>query len=357
MAKTTKRKGANLNEIASRCNLSVMTVSRALRNDPYVASGTRQQVLETARKLNYIPLGRRYLANKTAAKHYSILFQEDSSMKDGFFGDVIRSIQHELSDSGAICSFDIIKENFEDFLKLDNTLISSGLDGLLVVGAVPPAYLNTLLQQFPALVLVDNPGGPEISRPYNAVACDNQFGSSLAIRHLLGLGRKRILLICGNPKHYFSRELINGYRNTLLENGVEFDEKLILFDNFHIEGGYEVAKRALESGLEFDAVFSNDEMAFGAMKALKEKGVKVPDDASVVGFDNLAIAKNANPPLTTIAVDREKIGAVAAKRLLSIVNNTEERFEKIVLFPELIIRESCGFKKKGGDVKIVNNEL
>lgn len=218
-----------------------------------------------------------------------------------------------------------------------------------MVGAVSSFYLNTLLQKFPALVLVDNPGDPEISKPYNAVVYDNQLGSSLAIRHLLGLGRKKILLTCGTPKHYFSRELITGYQNTLFENGVEFDKKLILFDNFQVEGGYEVTKRALESGLGFDALFSNDEMAFGAMKAFKEKGVKVPDDVAVVGFDNLAIAEHANPPLTTIAVDREKMGALAAKRLLSIVSGSDVggKFQKIVLFPELIIRESCGFRRKG----------
>ena len=344
-----KQGKVGLNSIASKCNLSKMTVGRVLRNDPYVAQETRHQVLEMAERLNYIPS--RYKYNQTGSvsstKNYFILFQKEFSLKDVFFSEIIRSIQHELFDSGAVCSFGVIKEKYVDFLKLYNILKSADPDGLIVVNLVPDNYLNTLIDQFRTLILVDNPGSSKILKPYNAVFYDNKFGSALAVNHLVKLGRKKILFICGDPKHYFSQELLQGYQNTLLEHDIEFDEKRIFFADFHIMGGYRAAKKALETGVEFDALFSNDEMAFGAMKALKEHGLNVPADVSVVGFDGLAIGENTHPSLTTLFVDREKMGVMAARRLLDMEKDVPSgnKFEKIVLFPELLVRESCGFKR------------
>ncbi|MFH0795697.1 MAG: substrate-binding domain-containing protein [Candidatus Omnitrophota bacterium] len=349
------RNKVNLGYIAKRCKVSAMTVSRALRNESYVAPETRQKILETARKLKYTPLLRNHFNDGSAIKQYVILFQEQYSLRDTFFGEVIRSAQQEFFGSGAVSSFGIIKEQYADFLKLYNMLNLSNPDGLIVIGAIPANYLNVLLKRFPTLVLVDNPGGPEISQPYNSVIYDNQFGARLAMRHLISLGRKKILLICGQPDHYFSQDLIKSYRTTLLEHRLEFNENLILYSDFHIEGGYAVTRKALEEKLEFDALFSNDEMALGGMKALKEKGVKIPEDVSVVGFDGLALGKTDHPFLTTVLVDREEMGRLAAKHLLRLTgdNFSGERFKKEVLFPELLIRESCGFQdsgrvKKGG---------
>lgn len=340
------RNKVNLGYIAKRCKVSTMTVSRALRNESYVAPETRQKILGVARELKYTPLLRNHFNDGSAVKQYGILFQEQHSLRDAFFGEVIRSAQQEFFGYGAISFFGIIKEQYADFLKLYHMLNLSNPDGLVVIGAIPANYLNVLLKRFPTLVLVDNPGSPEISRPYNSVVYDNQFGARLAIRHLISLGRKRILLICGQPDHYFSRDLIKSYRNTLLEYKIEFDEKLVLYADLHIEGGYGVTRKAIEEGLEFDALFSNDEMALGGMKALKEKGVKIPEDVPVVGFDGLALGKMEHPFLTTVLVDREKMGRLAAKRLLSLTgdNFSGEKFKKEALFPELLIRESCGFQ-------------
>jgi DNA-binding LacI/PurR family transcriptional regulator len=107
---------------------------------------------------------------------------------------------------------------------------------------------------------------------------------------------------------------------------------------------WEAATRAREDGVTFDAIVSNDEMACGAIKALKQARIKVPTDVSVVGFDGLPIGEVVSPALTTIVVDREKMGRLAVKRLLALEQEmgTEERFEKVGLFPKLLIRESCG---------------
>jgi LacI family transcriptional regulator len=105
----------------------------------------------------------------------------------------------------------------------------------------------------------------------------------------------------------------------------------------------------LKSGVKLDAVFTNDEMAVGLMKAFRERGIKVPDDVAVVGYDNLPVGETITPALTTIAVDREKMGALAARRAFELAQGTfaGERFEKTALFPELIVRDSCPAKRKG----------
>jgi LacI family transcriptional regulator len=164
------------------------------------------------------------------------------------------------------------------------------------------------------------------------------------LNHLLRIGRKRILLICGEEGHYFSNDLLRAYWETLAEHHMEIDPRLVVYADFHVKGGFKATQQVLEAGVPFDAIFSNDEMACGAIKALKQASRKVPEDVSVVGFDGLPIGEVVSPTLTTVAVDREKMGKLAVKRLLQFERETgeEEKFEKISIFPSLLVRESCG---------------
>jgi LacI family transcriptional regulator len=159
------------------------------------------------------------------------------------------------------------------------------------------------------------------------------------------MGRRRVLLIAGRRGHYFTNDMVSAYRITLDECGVDFDPALVVNADFHADGGYEAARQALFSGLEFDAVFSNDEMACGAMRAIQQAGRRIPLDVAVVGFDGLPIGAMSMPSLTTVVVDRAGMGRLAVKRLLDMEESSMmENPEKVCLFPGLLIRESCGFK-------------
>jgi DNA-binding LacI/PurR family transcriptional regulator len=338
----------SLTVIANRCNTSTMTVSRALRKNSYVAEDTRRKILSVARELNYIPRGGSSAESNSATHNYFILFQQQFSDNDAFFSGVIRGIQQELFSHGALCSFGVIKREYEGILQLNDILKSVSPEGLIVVGDVPSDYLNHLLVQFPSLVLVDNPGGCGIKMPYNAIFYDNELGAELGLQHLIKQGRKDIILLCGTPEHYFTQSFIKGAQNTFGENGLELEPFRIFYSDFHITGGYEAAGRIMKSGNKFDAVFTNDEMAVGLIKAFKERGIRIPDDVAVVGYDNLPVGKTITPVLTTIAVDRERMGMLAARRAFELAQGTftGARFEKTALFPELIIRESCGAKRR-----------
>jgi len=330
--------------IARRCAVSKMTVSRALRNEASVRPATRDFILRVAEKVGFQPSGRYHrMKGRTPIRSYCVLFQSEYSSKDEFFSGIIVSVQQELFARDYSCSFGLIKNDYADFLKLNRMLRSRDVQGILIVGEIPPRYASVLQTNFLNLVFIDYPGDPEVANPYNAVCVDNVYGGHLALNHLLGIGRKRILLICGKEGHYFSNDLLRAYRETLAEHQIEIDPRLVVYADFHKEG-FKATEQVLKAGVQFDAIFSNDEMACGAIKALKQAGRKVPEDVSVVGFDGLPVGEMVSPTLTTVAVDRQKMGRLAVKRLLHFERETgeDEKFEKISIFPRLIVRESCG---------------
>lgn len=332
--------------IAKKCGVSKMTVSRVFRNKGNVSLATRRLVLDVAERSGFVSNGRYAGRNSQATKNYYVLFQEEHSLKDVYFSDIILSIQHQLFKDGFSCSFSVIKDSYSEFLKLINILRTEDIRGIFVIGDTPPSYINGLQSNFINVVLIDYPGSPEILRPYNAICIDNVFGGHLAMHHLLKLGRKRILLICGREGHYFSDGLTEAYTEALTRNGIEVCPELIVHADFHVNGGFRATTEVLRNGIEFDAIFSNDEMACGALKALAQAGIDVPGDVSIVGYDGLPIGEAVSPSLTTVAVDRTEMGRLAVKRLLAIEKESVagEKHEKISIFPKLVVRESCTAK-------------
>jgi LacI family transcriptional regulator len=334
----------NVTRIALQCGLSKMTVSRVLRNHPNVSKATRDLVLDVAKKVGFKPSRHYHEKQTSSSPNYYVLFQQEYSINDAYFSEIILTVQNELFQQGFGCSFGIIQNEYSEFLKLNELLRARDIHGVLVVGDISKVYAETLATNFPNLVFIDYPGGPTINKPYNAICTDNLYGGHLAIEHLLNLGRRRVLLIGGKKEHYFTEDMIRAYRETLAEHQIEFDPNLITYGDFHVEGGFIAISQTLQAGIAFDAVFTNDEMACGALKALNQAKLSVPSDVAVVGFDGLPIGEVVSPALTTVTVDRKKMGQQAIKRLLELEQgkNKEDLYGKISLFPRLHIRESCG---------------
>jgi DNA-binding LacI/PurR family transcriptional regulator len=278
---------------------------------------------------------------------YYVLFQQEYTEKGSFLGDLVLSIQRELFIEGVGCSFGVINHDYSAFLKLLNMMRASNTEGILVVGDAPVEHLNILLEAFKKVVFVDYPGDPRLARPCSAVVFNNEFGCYKAVDHLLSLGRRKILLLAGPAEHFFSKIMLSAYRNALADHDIEFDQKLVVSGGFTLEGGYEAVNRKLESGLEFDAVFGTDEMACGAINALRSAGVGVPEDVSVVGFDGLPMGEATRPALTTVALDRELMGKLAVRKLLQTEEDSDESVVTTVLPPKLVIRQSCGGDAEG----------
>jgi len=319
-----------------------MTVSRVLRNDLRVSEETKALVNRVAEELGYFP-GGRGKSNEVTTGYY-ILFQSMYANKGSFFSDLILSIQNELFNEGHSCSLGIIRNDYTQFVKLLNLMRNGNTQGIFLVGDAPLEYIEILLERFNDVVFVDNPGGPRITHPYNAVVVDNMRGSYVAVNHLIKLGRKKILLVLGSEGHYFSSQLHEGYKMALQDNGLEYDADMVLFGNYNTEGGHRAVASALTMEKQFDAVFSNDQMACGAIKAIRSAGYKIPSDIAVMGFDGLSIGENVRPALSTMQTNTVDMGRVAVKRLLELrgVENASERFTSTSIFPTLLIRESCG---------------
>ena len=331
--------------IARKCGLSRMTVSRVLRDEPNVSPGTREFVLRVAEKVGFRLSRSNNRAEYSTVRNYAVLFRPEYSLNDSFFSGIILSVQRELFEQGYECSVGIVRNHYREFLKLNRMLRSRQVHGILVVGYIPPRFVESLQDSFVNVVLLDYPGEPGGTRPCNAVCVENAHGASLALNHLVKLGRKRILLIVGREGHYFSNDLLRAYEETMVQHNLELDSRLIVKGDFHVESGFEAVKAVLQAGISFNGVFSNDEMACGAIKALKQSKLRIPQDVSVVGFDGLPIGEVISPALTTVVVDREKMGRLAVKRLLALEQETsgDDKLEKISIFPDLLIRESCGF--------------
>lgn len=337
----TKPKRASMAGVAKQCGVSKMTVSRAFNNDPKVSESTRTLVFRAAEMLGFLPSSCSVAKANCTTGTYWILFHKDFP-SDAYFNDIIITAQRTLFDQGYGCSFGIIENDYPDFIRLISIMRSSDSKGVIVIGDLPLDYVETLLTGFLNVVFIDYPGDPDITRPYQAVCTDQEYGARLALRHLLRLGRRRILLISGKKSHYFSNELLRAYREELIQNDIEVDPSRILYADFRVAGGYEATKRALADGVEFDAVFSNDEMACGAINALKEHGLDIPRDVSVVGSDGLPVGQVVTPPLTTVVIDTARMAKLAVERLLATTDTAVDTAERISLLPRLLIRQSCG---------------
>jgi len=345
VAKSESAGKLNLSLIARESGVSKMTVSRVLRSESNVSPETRRAVLQVAERMGFVPSRPR--RPRSDLGHYYILFQQSYSVNDAYFSGIILSIQNALFDHGCGCSFGIITEEYGDFVKLNALMKGREVSGVFVIGEIPARDANMLLGSFSDIIFIDYPGGSTLDYPYNAITTDNVYGGHQAVRHLLDLRRRRILLLAGRQGHYFTNDLLRAYQETLAEYGMAFDPGLVRHGDFHTDSGYRQVADALAEGLSFDAIFSNDEMACGAMRALCEAGRSVPDEVSIVGFDGLPATRMVTPRLTTVAVDREKMGRLAVHRLLSFEEDSAVTapYEKISLFPKLIVRESTSEKR------------
>ena len=231
------------------------------------------------------------------------------------------------------------------------TLTRGLADGLLLVlPRDPGAYLETLRQHNFPHVLIDHRGSDET---IPAVAAANRQGAYSATAYLVELGHHRIGFITGAMDQICAQDRLAGYKTALADHGIAFDPELVREGDFFQPLGYAGASALLELPHPPTAIFaSNDVSAFGAMEAVREHGLRIPDDVSVVGFDDIPQAAHVHPRLTTVRQPLEKMGRTATRMLLEYINDPQRPIERVELPTELVLRQSCQPKKSqtGGEV-------
>jgi DNA-binding LacI/PurR family transcriptional regulator len=338
-------------DVAREAEVSVGTVSRVFNNHQNVTEEIRQRVLKAAAELGYARSVHHDVAHSSrAVKEIGFLYC--SSLDPGavasnpFWSHILHGVESEARKTNIKVTYRTISEGVETSSLLLSTVQDMKLGGILLVG---PAELETIQQlqmlKLP-LVLVDN-YVPRLS--VDAVLGDNFEGARSAVDYLIEQGHRQIAFI-GGPvlpgprplnKVYTVERRAAGYRTALLDAGIAVNYDLFESSNLDPNSGYDACKRLLQRDARFTALFcANDDTAIGAMKALREAGLRIPDDVSLIGFDDIALVEHLTPALTTVRVPKEALGAVAVKQLLVRAADPDMVGVSSILEVELIKRSS-----------------
>ncbi|MCD6318954.1 LacI family DNA-binding transcriptional regulator [Candidatus Aerophobetes bacterium] len=337
--------GITIRDVAKLAGVAVSTASLALNNKERVSEATRKKVIEAARKLNYYPssIAKRFALNKTHTIALCAFISGEHPL-GGFYMPVIQGIINVVNANNYSFQLDIKGEHKNSSTKREilTRLAKYRLaDGLIILSHWPLQVKEILdLEQmsFPYVVVDGHIPGIDV----NCVEMDNFGGSLKSVEYLIGLGHRRIGFITGPPNQQSSIERIKGFQEALRKNRIDYDKSLIFPGDFHKKSGREGMKYLLSLPSPPSAVFvANDNMALAAIKVIKEKGLKIPEDISIVGFDDIEAASQIDPPLTTVRQPLYKMGEESTKLLFNLLNNKEDKPRKILLDTRLVIRESC----------------
>ena len=327
-----RRSGAaTIHDVAARAGVSVATVSRVLNNKEIVRQETTDQVLAAAKSLRYVP--------NVAARSLSIRRSQTvgivlPDVHGEFFSEVIRGIdlaarreRYHILVSGSHSDMGEMREVLE--------AMHGRVDGLVVMA--PDVALDSLSEQLPAelpMVLLNSS-----DERHHAITIDNFGGARAMMKYLTGLGHSRIAFIAGPKNNADARERLRGYRQAMRGLAPPIEAT----GDFTEQSGHDAAKRLLDLDPRPTAIFAaNDSMAVGALSAVREAGLSVPEAMSVAGFDDIPIARYVTPPLTTIRVDIAELGRRAFAVLLDVLAQPRaHRGRRERISTTLVVRESC----------------
>lgn len=328
---------ATMKDVAQQAGVSPSTVSHVINDTRFVSQQLRDRVLHAMRELNYQPSA---VARSLRTKRTQVVALVIPDITNPYFPEVARGVQdvaEENEYSVILCNTDRVRGRELRFLK---ALRGQRVDGLILnPSEVTSGDLQDLQDAQIPVVLI----GSQIDHPdLDVVMVDNVQGAYDAVSHLIDLGHRRIGLVGGSRAASSGEQRFQGYIRALADLDIPIDEEIITEGRFTREGGYESMKRLLALQAPPTAVFaSSDVMAIGALMAIQEEGLQVPNDVSLVGFDDIAEASTTTPKLTTVSQPKYQTGQVAAQLLFDRVEGASpgER-QKIVLSHQLVIRDS-----------------
>lgn len=334
----------SLSEIATRAGVSTSTVSRVLNNKAHtITDEVQQRVLAAVAELS--PNTTSGLIKKNL-DHVGLFSNRliDTSVEPFHFG-IMAGIQAECQKRGIHFSYTLLHSEAENAAFIRDKVKQNFIDGLIFMAVDNRELLeNVLLQGLPVVLI----NARHLELPVDTFLPDNMTGTTLAINHLIKKGHTRILHLTDMKRNTIRSRHI-AYRTALEEAGITYDPALVVkSDDIGAPEAYEAMKKLLANNPpDFTAVFcANDLSAIGTLKALREAGLNVPNDVSVVGFDDIAIAEFTDPPLTTIRVEREALGAKALQGLLDRASNPAQIPYILEMGCKLIERESVAPPKR-----------
>lgn len=330
-------------DIADIAGVSQATVSRALRNSPLVRQETRERIQQIARELNYF-VNRNAAGLRTRQSNTIALLLFDETEGDAQINPFFLTMIGYITRAAARKGYDVLVslQQLTDDWHIEYQA-SHRADGLILLGYGDYVRYREKLDALAAANTRFIIYGPIVNnQPGHFLGCDNETGGFAATEHLINLGRKRIVILGDTSKRHpeFASRYV-GYARALQQAGLDLAPELKVHADNTEDMSYEAVQALLGGGLSFDAIFAvTDVLAIGAMRALADAGKRIPEDVSVVGFDDLPRAAFVTPALTTVQQNNREAGEGLVKAIAGLIEG--EPVESIHLAPRLIVRDSCG---------------
>lgn len=329
---------ATIRDVADLAGVSVATVSRSLQQPERVSPKTRSRVISAIEQTGYQPnqMAVKFRSGKT---HSLVVLVP--TVANLFFARVISGMQEAAAQRGYTLLLGNTLGNPQIEAEYARMVQTAQADGVIQLRAFNPFVTDPssgsgLLPMVNACEVLETSLCP-------TVTLDNRQAAATMTRHLLEHGHQRIALIKGPQASPLTQERLAGYQDALKQANIEFDPALLFDGDFTLHAGYEAARQILAHPQRPTAVFcENDETAIGAMQAIKEAGLKIPEDISIAGFDDISFAAFCDPPLTTIAQPAEEFGQTAVNLLVDVLTGKISKAPKVIMPFELIIRHSTG---------------
>lgn len=342
-----RKKYVTIKDIARELGISFSTVSRALSDRWDINPETRRLVLETAEQMHYVPNPMALRLQNRRSKTVGVVVPE---FQNSFFPQVIMGIQSVMDEAGFQLLITQSNESAQTEARnlhlLENNMVEGIMLSMTREGGNLDLYRNLQNNGIPLVFF--NRTSELIDAP--RVIIDDYRMARVAVEHLIETGYRRIAHLAGPKNIILSKERMNGYRDALVAAGMEVDSKLIMEAGVIQERGYEAMNQLLDSGVTPDAVFAfNDPSAIGAILAIKERGLSIPEDIAMVGFSESRSAKLIDPPLTSVAQPTFEMGEVVARLMLKKIEGTDNKSpacQTVCLNATLHVRASSRKKDK-----------
>ncbi|EII3727137.1 substrate-binding domain-containing protein [Vibrio cholerae] len=334
---------ATMKDIARLAGVSTSTVSHVINKSRFVSDEIAERVNNAAQQLNYAPsaLARSLKMNRT--KTIGMLV---TTSTNPFFGEVVKGVERSCYHQGynlILCNTEGDNQRMKASI---NTLLQKRVDGLLLMCSTLEGERLDVFDRYPDIPIVVMDWGP-ILFASDKIQDNSLQGGYMAAKHLIECGHKEIGCITGPLIRHQAQMRYEGYKRALAEAGIAINPDWIVESDFECEGGYQAFEKLYQRGKLPSALFvSNDMMAMGVIQAANQRGLRVPDDLSLIGYDDVHIAKFMTPALTTIHQPKYRLGKAAVDTLLYRLENPDTTAQVVQLEPTLVVRNSvCSLNK------------
>ncbi|MDO4745488.1 MAG: LacI family DNA-binding transcriptional regulator [Bacillota bacterium] len=337
----------NIKQIAKAAGVSVATVSRVLNHPENVAPQTRDKILKIMEEEEYKPNWFAQGLNFNKTKTIGLVIPH---MLNTMYMEIAKGVEDVAQQKGYITFMCNVEKNKDIEKNYIEQLLTRRVDGIILMfTSLDEKFIKSIEEQGVSVVLI---GEDKCAEGFNTVKVDCRLGAEAMVSKLVENGHESIGILYGNDPKQESADMLAGYKNVLRENGIEIKDEYIKAVENTIEGGYLGAKKMM-AGNPPKAIFTtSDEIAYGAMDAIKDNNLTVPDDIAVAGFGNARMSNLVEPKLTTVELPFHKMGVYGARLLFDLIEAEETREEpkEIILQTKLRIRKSCGHKERIGEM-------